>query len=478
VKTDPPPHIVEIIDDDSDIFHDHPANTSTFDSSGRRWIGPAAALALLAVIGYGVVTSASVTGPPKVAAPAGTAAIASTTLTRALAYVRPEFYVADLPAGYTMQSVESIAPDGVSAEIGVTGPAELWATEGAGGTNGTWFVVSDGTRHATGRNSNRDVVGEMEVVIEHDPESRQSRLTFTKDGHHLEITAFGWADRQLKRLAKSVSVDGNAITFADMFFTTDHRRVLTADPMQTLLGFAVARVTYVNVAADQHLTITVGALAAIDDTVPASFSLTDAQNFPAGSKPELVGRSLDDPSVTLVQWHENHRTITLTGNLSRADMIALLPSVHASPGSVPPLTSQLVVSGSVVTIGSGMLGDGYASTMAVDADISGGYVWMVGQPDTSLERQRSHAGPGPSIETLVERGRTYVFAKAPRSTATQHLRVFRNGQPTVETDLSDISPKFPDMFAAYVFLEPVPFNADIIDSDGHVLASWPTPTGS
>ena len=65
-------------------------------------------------------------------------------------------------------------------------------------------VVSRGTHHSTGRNSYRTVVGDVTVVVEHDPASGQSRLSFTKNGESLEITSFGWADRQLLRLVKSV----------------------------------------------------------------------------------------------------------------------------------------------------------------------------------------------------------------------------------------------------------------------------------
>ena len=52
--------MIEIIDDDdTDPFGDRAPDPDVTDVSGRRWVGPVAAVALAAIIGYGVVTSAS-----------------------------------------------------------------------------------------------------------------------------------------------------------------------------------------------------------------------------------------------------------------------------------------------------------------------------------------------------------------------------------------------------------------------------------
>ena len=124
------------------------------------------------------------------------------------------------------------------------GPAQLWATPGASATVGSWFLVSLGHRHATGANSYRTVVDDIEVTIEHDPPTGQARLSFTKDGQDFEITALGWLDRQLVRLVRSVSVHAAAIEFSDQFFTTDHKLIMSADPSIAILGSPVSRVAY------------------------------------------------------------------------------------------------------------------------------------------------------------------------------------------------------------------------------------------
>ena len=54
--------IIEIIDDDIDVFGDRGANTTMHDTGGPRWVGPTAAVALIAIIGYGIATSTSGSG--------------------------------------------------------------------------------------------------------------------------------------------------------------------------------------------------------------------------------------------------------------------------------------------------------------------------------------------------------------------------------------------------------------------------------
>ena len=72
------------------------------------------------------------------------------------------------------------------------------------------------------------------------------------------------------------------------------------------------------------------------------------------------------------------------------------------------------------------------------------------------------ADPGPSIETMVEHGRTYVLAKVPRSMAGAHC----TSTPTVSLAVSLAGRhrcRLADEFTAYVFAEPVPFTAQIVD---------------
>ena len=136
-----------------------------------------------------------------------------------------------LPPGFGMYMAEARGETGSNpTDFAGTAEAELWATPDASATTGSWFVVSRGPQHATGRNSYRMIVDGIEVVFEHDPASGQTRLSFTKDGNDMAITAFGWIDRQLVRLVRSVNIDDSVIRFSDGFFTSDHQRILQADP--------------------------------------------------------------------------------------------------------------------------------------------------------------------------------------------------------------------------------------------------------
>jgi hypothetical protein len=477
MRTDPLPEIVEIIDDEGDSSRVHvpdaPRHLPVFRS---RWFGPAVAAALLAVAGYVVVSSS----------------IESTTSTSGPGDIAPQYYVAEAPAGFSMYMAEERGESGsASASFDDGGEAELWATPDASATTGSWFVVSRGPQHSTGRNSNRTIVDGIEVVFEHDPASGQTRLTFTKEGYDLAITSFGWIDRQLVRLVRSVNVDDSVIRFSDGFFTSDHRRVLDADPARAMFGLPVARVGYATgLPADlaDGFTITVAGDNVEDEARVTSFALTETRPINVGALPGIIGRWAADPSITVVQWHDSERLISIQGNLDARRLEALAQTVHESPtaqvrsqleaGSPPEAPATQIAPHTVV---SGMLSDGRAWGIQVsprDPDDAGaGYLWWIAQPGDGgalSEPRPSQPGTGPTIDTFVEHGRTYVLARIPRSMDGAELHVAPTGLPSIVTRLYDVDASLPDEFAASVFLEPVPFTARIIDANGTTVAFWPT----
>src|SRR3954451_6906628 len=83
MRTDEAPgiiEIIEIIEDDNNPFGERAPSHTMEDAGGPRWIGPVAAAALVAIIGYGVATSAS-SGAPQVApAPSTTVPHPTTTI--------------------------------------------------------------------------------------------------------------------------------------------------------------------------------------------------------------------------------------------------------------------------------------------------------------------------------------------------------------------------------------------------------------
>ncbi len=377
------------------------------------------------------------------------------------------------------------------ADFAPKGEAEMWATPDATATTGSWFVVSRGPQHATGRNSNRMIVDGIEVVFEHDPASGQTRLSFTKNGNEMSITAFGWIDRQLVRLVKSVNVDDQSIRFSDGFFTADHQRVLQADPMSALFGAPVARVGYTTglpLALADHFTVTVAGDNVEHESEVAKFALTNAVSFTVGDLPAIVGLSAADPTTSIAQWKDGDRLITVEGNIDPARMVATASAVHASrsdavhrqlaeqsPASLDPRQAG------EKTVVSGMLADGVPWVIQVDRrtddPTDSGYTWWIGQPDGTREPwQTRPRGPddGPTIDTFVEHGRTYVLASIPRSMDGAELHVAPTGLPSIVTRLHDVDATLPGEFAASVFLQPVPFTARIIDANGTTVAFWPT----
>ncbi|MEY2402402.1 MAG: hypothetical protein QOJ08_2513, partial [Ilumatobacteraceae bacterium] len=287
VKTEPLPEIIEVIDDDADSLA-YRTTTPSPEPAGpgvSRWIGPAAAAVLLVVVGIAVVSSAVDSKPSRPATPG---------------LIKPEYFVADAPSGFSMFLAEARGEDGVDTAHFADAPAaELWATPDASATTGSWFVVSRGAQHSTGRNSYRTIVDGIEVVVEHDPASGQRRMSFTKDGQEMAITAFGWFDRQLVRLVRAVNVDGSAIRFSDGFFTSDHDRILLADPVSALFGLPVARVGYTTGSPStlaETFTITVAGDNVQNEPQVARFALTHLASFNIGTTRAMIGQSAADPT--------------------------------------------------------------------------------------------------------------------------------------------------------------------------------------
>lgn len=473
------PDLVEMIDDDVDLFGDRVRAAPVREPRGStpRWVGPVAAAALLAVVGYNVVSSAvSATPKPK----------------RDPNVVEPEYFVADAPAGFDLYLAEERGAAGTTADFADGGPAQLWGTVDATATTGSWFVISQGTHHATGRNSYRTIVDGFEVVIEHDPPSGQTRVSFTKDGQPLEITAFGWVDRQLLRLVRSVSVASSVIQYTNPFFTTDHHPLLDVDPATALFGQPVSRVGYstaVPPVLAEHFTITVAAdRHPTDRATVTKFALTGVNPLSLGDRSAIVGRSSADPTISVVQWNDGKRLITVDGNLDPDRLSAIAETIRQ--GSAGAVNDQLGSARAIQalqtqpdTIASGMLGDGWAWAIQVSVAPSTdkgaeGYLWWIAQPSDSIrpsEIRPSLPAGAPTIETMVEHGRTYVVAKVPRSMAGAALHINPTGLASTVSPLFDVDPKFADEFTATVFDEPVPFTAQIVDGDGTTVAFWPPP---
>jgi hypothetical protein len=328
------------------------------------------------------------------------------------------------------------------------------------------------------------------VIIEHDPESGQARLSFTKNGIQMGITAFGWLDRQLIRLVRAINFDDPGIGFSDRFFTRDHHRVLLADPASAMFGAPATRVGYTTGLPTEladSFTITVAG-DTVDQPQAVKFAMTDTSSFAVGGEPAIIGRSAADPTVNIAQWHDGERLITIRGDLDGWRLQAIAETVHQSSDSTVHFqlkASNARVVGSLQvqpqTVVTGMLSDGWGWTVQVSllnpADPNSGHLWWIGQPGDSIaptETRPSLPGDQPSIDTFVEHGRTYVLASVPRSMTGAELHVDPTGLPSIVTPLHDVDAMFSAEFAAAVFLQPVPFATRIVDANGSTVASWPS----
>ena len=139
--------IIEILDDDTDGFDSRAQSHTTDDHGGPRWIAPVAALALVAVIGFGVATSASSGRSPKLATAPSTSVVARTTVPVPITTPAPTvppppivpFYSADPPRQFTIQYADSSIAD---RGIGGGATFQLFATRASISTPRSWFSIT------------------------------------------------------------------------------------------------------------------------------------------------------------------------------------------------------------------------------------------------------------------------------------------------------------------------------------------------
>ena len=480
--------IIELIDDDSTGDLPRPELYPEQTPSGPRWIGVAATSALLAVIAYGVISSAITSNSTKTQPPPTTVPAPSTSVIAAAAnLVSPKFYVVDpVPVGFTMHFAETLGMGGNTADFVDSSTAELWATDGATATTGSWFVVSRGTHHTSGRNAYRTVVSGIVVTVEHNSTSAQTRLAFTKVGERIEITAYGWTDRQLLRLVHSVYVADGEIRYDDPFFTSDHHKLLSTDPSSAIFGLPVAWVGYttaVPAGLADNFTITVASDQTTDRAVALGFALERSGTISVNGSDATIGQLAADPRTTIIQWHDGERLITLRGNIDREALEQIANGVH--PGDDATVRAQVdpdppevasVTGGELHTIASGWLdGPWIVQVSAASPNRANWFVWWIGQPGGTATPSQAQlrVAEGAGIESFVDRGRTYVLARVPRGVGDASLHVNPNGLPSVEVPFVDADASLDVVFAAYAFSEAVPFTAQVIDGTGMTVAAWP-----
>ncbi len=481
--------IIEVIDDDVDAFGDHAPNDASPDDGGRRWAGPGLAVALVAVIGYGLASSASSSDQPKHASieTTSTVSTAPPALQTTRAATVP-FFAADPPATFAVHYANVQAFDHAPTQ---TSAYELWATKGASANSGSWFSVTTtpGASTLSAPNAYRIQTARETIAISH-VTGGQAITRFTVDGLGVSITSFGWSDDDLVRLAGSLHPNGEAVEFTDSWFAPDHRIVSTVEPWLAVQAIATEQISYIS--ADDPtmaISITVGRRmrsfdrgAAGDRYFALRFLLEDSTRFDVNGLPAVAGTIVGRHDA-MATWIDGDNVITVTSPMPVDDVIDLARTLHQVSSTewegmrlqalrVNSPRSAIVPS-QVPSISSGTDAKSLPWTIGVTMSYSG----RQRQVNWRWEGSGfgSVAGDNPQISTVVDTERTYVLADLPRSIAAAHahLQVTRAGFDPVVVPFTDAGPSMDRTFAAYAFSEATPYTAEIVGNDGAILAAWP-----
>ncbi|MGZ4740165.1 MAG: hypothetical protein ACXVLM_13235 [Ilumatobacteraceae bacterium] len=505
LEGDSPSEIIEIFDDDTDGFGDRAPSQTTSDAGGPRWIGPVAALALAAIIGYGVVTSDSSGGAPKVAsAPSTTTAhVPLTTLpapTTTVSTVPPgppvPYYAAAPPREYKIQTADMQVEN---RDYGGRGGYQLWATQGATATSQTWFSINSGSGFfdLNAWNAYRLQTDRGVVAIAHTPYG-QTTAQFAAGSNSVLLTAFGWTDDALARLAESITIDDSTGTtlFADPALVDGYQMISAVDPWAAVVGQAPEQVFYATTADPfGGFSISVspvdtegGGDFTLDRPTALQFLLDNPTPFTVDGQSAVAGGLVTTPDYALATWTAGDHIVTVAGKMAVQQLIDIAQTVHqvstaewhgmqfqaihnatenTSHNSSAPDNPPIAL----VPVSFGTDAQGSSWTIRA-APVTYGDVQQIVW-DWSSNSVTTTADDTVQINTFVDKDRTYVVADLPRSIAAPaELHVTRAGLDPVVVSFNDIDPKLDRTLAAYAFSEPGPYTAQVVGANGTVLASW------
>jgi hypothetical protein len=500
LQGDASPEIIEVIDDDTDAFGDRAPNTTLFDSGGPRWVGPVAAGVLVALISYGVATSASSSSAPK-AAPVTSTSLASTTSrpTPSTAVAPPpvrgfgevSYYAADPPREFTVRyaDVQEVR-NGI-----VGGHYELWATPGATATTGSWFSIEaySGGADVYEVNAYRRRAGGLTIAISHLP-GGTAVTQFSPHGNvGVTIKSFGWGDDDLVRLATSIRTHEDSVDFSDAWFSFDHHKLSSVQPRLAVQGIPAERISYVS-SADPSVTVLITVAprprsdeggGTLDRQVALRFFLDRHTPFGVDGHAAVAGALVGQSDYALATWIAGNDIVTVEAALPVTQLIAIARTIHEVSADEWEGMSFQARRNNNDSNSNSERGDSHPLSSGVDADSN---PWKIHVAmSTYGDRRQINWGWGENggqtkpadtaqINTVVEGERTFVLADLPRAVApTADLHVLRDGLDPVIVPFNDVDPESDRTFAAYAFSEPVPYTVQIIGPDAAVLAAWPAP---
>ncbi len=497
--------IIEIIDDDIDAFNSRTPNVTVHDTGGPRWVGPAAAVALVALIGYGIATSASSGAPKAAPAPSTTTPRTTTTpppatTTTVQAPLVP-YYSADPPREYSVSRAEMYEPD-----RSFFGPGEyqLWATTGATSSSGSWFSIQTYPGSTMTPDAYRVETGERSIAVSHSPFGQSvAQFSSTAFGS-VAITSFGMSDEDLVRVAGLVLVSRGSIRIPDPSLVPGYDLVSSVQPWLAVQGVPVETVGYQSnnataVGLNGFINLSVAPRSptnqggsTLERQTAIRFFLDHTTTFVVDGHVAVAGTVVGQDDQSLASWIAGDHIVTVSGALTVPELIAVARTVHqVSIDEWQGMQFQATKHNADNNFG-GFESDSVAVSFGTDSESN---PWVIkvsvlsfppNEPDIGWHWDKNHGGfngefptsadDTAKINTVVENRRTYVLADLPRAVAaTARLEITRAGLDLVDIPFNDISPDWDRTFAAYAFSEPTTYTAEIIGEDGTVLAGWPRP---
>ena len=495
MSMDAPPEIIEIIDDGNDPFGDRSATTTYDDSGGPRWAGPIAAAVLIALIGYGVATTASSSGVARVAPVINTTVIPTTTQPVTTTTQPPPivpYYAADPPREFTVQFAEFTDPE---RNFFGGSKYQLWATDGSTATSGSWFSIESSLADPSpqiANNAHRVQSGQRSIAISKSGNG-ESIAVFSVNTHTpVTLTSFGLSDDDLVRVADSVATQGDGVKIDDASVVAGYRMISTVQPWLAVQGNPAEQVYYSsNDISRGGFSVSVaplpgpGAGASTEDRQLAlRFLLDHSTPFDVDGHPAVAGAVPD--SQALATWIAGDHIVTVTGATTVPEIIRFARGVHQV--SVEEWNGMRFQASRVADRHVfGNFDQGTPLPIAAGTD-SAGEPWAISASLQTFSDQQqvfwqfdtngtSFLSPGDAatINTAVDDRRTFVFAELPRTVApTARLQITPDGLDPVLVPFTDLGPTVDRTLAAYAFSEPTPYTAQIIGDDGTVLAAWPS----
>jgi hypothetical protein len=493
------PAIVEIIDDDTNVFGDRASNTRITDGGGPRWIAPVAAAALVALMGYSVVTSSSSSGVPKVAPPT-TNFLFATTVPATKTTVAPPpvpYYAAEPPRQFSVGYADFQKLD--QSYYG-NDKYQLWATDGSSASSGSWFSI-DSNRAARellyATDAYRVQSGDQSIAISHTPTGQAIAHFNAHQTTAVTVTAFGWSDEDLVRLAQSITVDGDTVGLSDPSLTTGYQMISSVQPLLALQGIPLEQITYdstddvaggINVTVSPRLASGAGG-STLDREIAQKYFLDQPTTFDVDGHVAIVGSVIAAQDFAVATWIAGDHIVTLTSAMPVQQLMSIAQTVHqvsldvwngmkfqATKHNADNNFGNVDLS-TPAPVSSGTDGDSQDWTIQValakyphEQQVMWGWDGKVGPGIVS------RADDTAKIHTVVDNQRTYVLADLPRAiAATAQLLITRAGLDPVAVSFADTDPSFDRTFAAYAFSEPAQYTAQIVGPDGTVLATWPSP---